>query len=305
MTAPTDTREPVIAAAWIRAAAARMRRARLHFGHGTTTAEEEAIWLLSHACRLKPIRLIDEPGFVVARAARLAADQLLGERIRSRAPAAYLMKEAWLDGRRFYVDERTIVPRSFIAEILHGGLDPWLDGTRVEHVMDLCTGSGCLAILAARRFPSALVDGIDISAQALDVAAINVRRHRLLARVKLHQSDLFASLPRRRYQLIISNPPYVDAQSMRTLPDEYRREPALALAGGKDGLSLVHEILERAPDYLAPHGLLVVEIGHNRKVLEKAYPKLPFTWLETAVGEDFVFCLTRQELVQGLVARRR
>lgn len=282
-----------------------MRRSRLHFGHGTTTAEEEAIWLLSHACRVKPIRLIDDPDFPVSSAVRMAADHLVSERIRTRSPAAYLLKEAWLDGRRFYVDERAIVPRSFIAEVMHGRLNSWLGQTKVRRIMDMCTGSGCLAILAARHFPGATVDGVDVSPEALEVAAINVRRHRLGSRLKLYRSNLYAALPRRRYQLIISNPPYVDAISMGQLPDEYRREPELALAGGKDGLTLVHGIMGTAPDYLDRQGLLIVEIGHNRKVLERAYPQMPFTWLDTSAGDEFVFLLTREQLVQGLAVRNK
>ncbi len=282
-----------------------MRRNHLYFGHGTTTAEEEAIWLLSHACRVKPIRLIEDSDFPVSSTERMNADHLVSERIRTRSPAAYLLKEAWLDGRRFYVDERTIVPRSFIAEVMRGQLQPWLGQGKVRRIMDMCTGSGCLAILAARRFPGATVDGVDVSPEALEVAAINVRRHRLGDRLKLHQSNLYATLPRRRYQLIISNPPYVNALSMGQLPDEYRREPELALAGGKDGLALVHSIMGTAPDYLDPRGILVVEIGHNRKVLEKAYPKMPFTWLDTAAGDGFVFLLTCEQLVQGLAIHNK
>ncbi len=222
---------------------------------------------------------------------------ILRRRVHDRTPAAYLAHEAWLGKFKFYVDERVIVPRSFIAELLRDGLSPWVDDAQgVRDVLDLCTGSGCLAILAAHAFPSARIEASDLSRAALQVARRNVKDYALERRVKLSKSDLFAQLGTRRYDLILSNPPYVRAASMRTLPREYRREPQLALAGGKDGLDIVRHILAEAPQRLKPGGLLVVEIGHNRKDLERAYPRLPFTWLDTSAGDQFVFLLRKEDL---------
>ena len=226
-----------------------------------------------------------------------AVRAILRRRVRERTPAAYLTREAWLGKFRFYVDERTIVPRSFIAELLRGGLAPWVADTRKVHsVLDLCTGSGCLAVLAAHAFPAARIDATDLSAAALQVARRNVKDYALGKRVRLIQTDLFDRLAARRYDLILSNPPYVNAAAMRALPREYRREPRLALAGGRDGLALVRRMLAEAAAHLQPEGLLIVEIGHNRAALEAAYPRLPFTWLETSAGEDFVFMLHREDL---------
>jgi len=226
-----------------------------------------------------------------------AVRAVLRRRVRERRPAAYLTREAWLGKFRFYVDERTIVPRSFIAELLRDGLAPWVaDTSKVHSVLDLCTGSGCLAVLAAHAFPAARIDAADLSAAALQVARRNVRDYALGKRVRLIRTDLFDRLAARRYDLILSNPPYVNAAAMRALPREYRREPRLALAGGRDGLALVRRMLAQAAAHLQAEGLLIVEIGHNRAALEAAYPRLPFTWLETSAGEDFVFMLHREDL---------
>ena len=218
--------------------------------------------------------------------------QLVDERIRTRKPAAYLLNEAWLGPHRFYVDERVIVPRSFIAELL---LKKKL-GTGYRSVLDLCTGSGCLAILAALAFPEATVDAADLSADALAVARRNVADYGLGKRVRLVKSDLFSALRGRRYDLIVSNPPYVKASSMRKLPQEYRKEPEMALASGADGLDHTRLILATAREQLNPGGLLAVEIGHNRKALEKAFPKLPFEWPKTHTGAGYVFVLHREAL---------
>jgi len=291
----------VTAGEWITAAARRLRRARAFFGHGTTTAEEEALWILAHVSKLLPRHLLDALDHPAAPAHRRRADELIAARIRSRKPAAYLLQEAWLEGMRFHVDERVIVPRSFIAGLLTDGLEPWLP-SKVHSVLDMCTGSGCLAILAAKQFPRAKVDAVDLSEDALAVAAINIKRYRLGQRIRLGRSDLFDQLPPHSYDLILSNPPYVDARAMRALPGEYRHEPALALAGGKDGLDLVRKIISAAPGFLSPQGILVVEIGHNREVLECAYPRTPFTWLETPAGDGFVFLLTRQQALEAVGA---
>jgi len=228
---------------------------------------------------------------------RRRASRLIEKRIRTRRPLAYLIQEAWLGDHRFYVDERVVVPRSFVAELLRDRLSPWLARPReVRRALDLCTGSGCLAILLALAFPRAIVDAADISRPALSVARRNLRTYRLGGRVNLAQGDLFAGLKPARYDLIVANPPYVGTTAMRRLPPEYRREPRLALDGGRDGLEFVRRILLAARDFLRPGGLLVVEIGHNRSRLERAFPRLPFIWPETSAGYDCVFLLGREDL---------
>ena len=226
--------------------------------------------------------------------ARIGA--LVDERIRTRKPTAYLTREAWLGEHRFYVDERVIVPRSYIAELLRDGLVPWRPPA-VRSALDLCTGSGCLAILLALAFRRARIDAADISTDALEVARRNVTDYRLNARVKLVKSDLYGALAARRYDLIVSNPPYVRDAVMRKLPAEYRREPALALAGGHDGLDLVRTIVAQAPAHLTGKGLLVVEVGHNRERVERALPGLPLVWPQTSGGDDCVFAVTREALL--------
>ena len=221
-------------------------------------------------------------------------EHLLQERVRTRKPLAYLVHEAWLGEHRFYVDERVLVPRSFIAELLRERLRPWV--TRpVERALDLCTGSGCLAILLALTYRRARVDATDISRPALAVARKNVGAYRLRRRVRLLHSDLFPST-RERYDLIVANPPYVDAAAMRKLPPEYRREPRIGLAGGPDGLRFVRRILDEAAAFLEPGGWLIVEVGHNRRRVERAFPRLPFIWAETSAGDDCVFLLRREDL---------
>ena len=282
----------------LREAVTQFERAGLAFGHGTQNARDEAAYLILHTLKL-PLRALDpvldrqlSPGEL--RSVRA----ILRRRVQERTPAAYLTREAWLGEFRFHVDERVIVPRSFIAELLRDGLAPWIaDVRRVGKVLDLCTGSGCLAILAAHAFPKARVDAADLSAEALQVARRNVKDYSLEKRVHPVQTDLFDRLDARRYDLILSNPPYVNAAAMRALPREYRREPRLALAGGRDGLDLVRRMLAQAAAHLNPGGLLVVEIGHNRAALEKAYPRLPFIWLETSAGEDYVFMLRKEDLI--------
>jgi len=283
---------------WLRFAVSRFEEAGLHFGHGTHQAYDEAAYLLLHALHLPLDRL--EP-FLDARITRAEAEKvasLLDRRVIERIPAAYLTKEAWLGDLRFYVDERVIVPRSFIAELLREHLAPWVpDPGTVGSALDLCTGSGCLAIAAALAFPDASVDGIDISRDALAVAQVNLGAYGLNDRVRLVRSDLFAKVEGRRYDVIVSNPPYVDAPSMRTLPEEYRHEPRLALAGGEDGLDAVRTIIDTAPRYLELDGTLVLEVGHNRPGMELAFPRLPFVWLETAANSDSVCLIKREDLV--------
>jgi ribosomal protein L3 glutamine methyltransferase len=280
-----------------RLAERRFKAAKLAYGHGTASARDEAVYLTLHALGLPPDRFPAARRVSAAAAAR--AMNLYEQRIRLRVPAAYLTGEAWLGPYRFSVDSRVIVPRSYIAELLLDATSPcWPASSRVRRVLDLCTGSGCLAILAAKHFPRALVDAADISRDALDVARVNVSRYRLTRRVRLVHSDYFQALAKRRYDVILSNPPYVRVAVMRRLPREYRKEPALALAGGADGLDAVRVILARAARHLTPGGVLVVECGHARERVERAFPRLPFFWLETGGGDDCVFVLTREELVR-------
>jgi ribosomal protein L3 glutamine methyltransferase len=283
---------------WLRYAVTRFGEARVSFGHGTTNAYDEAAYLLLHALHLPLDRL--EP-FLEARLTlqeRAQIVQLFDRRIDQRIPAAYLTHEAWLGDFRFYVDERVLIPRSFIAELIPGGLAAYVgDADTVTSVLDMCTGSGCLAILAVHAYPAADVDAVDISAGALAVAQRNVADYGLAGRINLIRSDLFANLPEKTYDLVISNPPYVTTMAMEDLPPEYLKEPQIALAGGDDGLDAVRTILKDAPRFLAPGGTLVVEIGHNRAAAEAAFPRVPFVWLETASETDTVFLVKREDLV--------
>jgi ribosomal protein L3 glutamine methyltransferase len=268
-------------------AARRLAEAGVAFGHGTDNALDEAAWLVLRALGRTPG---DAQGAKAARA-------LVAKRIRTRKPAAYLLNEAWLGPDRFYVDERVIVPRSFIAEMARARFAPWVkDPAAVRSALDLCTGSGCLAILLARAFPKAKVDAADLSPDALAVAAANVAAYGLGRRVRLVESDLFGALGERTYDLLVSNPPYVNAASMRRLPEEYRREPEMALASGADGLLHTRRILAEAKRHLNPGGVLVVEIGHNRKALERALPALRFSWPAFAAGGGYVFVIRREDL---------
>ena len=285
---------------WLRYAVSRFGEAGLAFGHGTTNAYDEAAYLLLHSLHLPLDRL--EP-FLDARltqAERGRLAQLLERRIDQRVPAAYLTHEAWLGEFRFYVDQRVLIPRSFIAELLPDGLAPYVGAAEaVTTVLDLGTGSGCLAILLAHAYPQADVDAVDISTDALTVAQRNVADYGLADRINLIRSDMFANLTGKSYDLIISNPPYVTAVAMEDLPPEFRHEPRLALAGGEDGLDAVRTILTEAARFLNPDGTLVVEVGHNRAATELAFPRLPFVWLETQTSSDSVFLLKRESLVAG------
>jgi ribosomal protein L3 glutamine methyltransferase len=282
---------------FIRYAVSRFNAAQLFFGHGSDNAWDEAVYLTLHTLHLPLDRL--EP-FLDARLLGHEREALLdiyNRRCQERLPAAYLTHEAWLGEHRFYVDDRVIVPRSFIAELLNEQLAPWVENPyEVVSALDLCTGSGCLAILAALAFPEAEVDAVDLSPDALTVAERNVADYHLGDRVQLIQSDAFAKLKGKSYDLIISNPPYVDAESVAALPPEYLHEPELALGSGDDGLDFTRIILREAKKHLNPEGLLVVEIGHNRAELEDAFPDLPFTWLDTAAGDEFVFLLHAADL---------
>ena len=270
----------------------RLRKARLHYGHGTSSARDEAAFLVLRGLKLEFDVPADRP---VSRRELSRIERLLQRRIRERVPVAYLLNEAWLADQPFYVDRRVIIPRSHIAELLQERMRPWLRRP-VRRVLDLCTGSGCLAVLAAQSFPRARVDASDLSQGALAVAGRNLAKHRLRSRVRLVKSDLMSGLGKRRYDLIVCNPPYVNARSMRDLPREYLHEPRMALAGGMDGLDLVRSILQQAGEHLAPQGLLVCEIGTGRKALERAFPRVAFAWPQTAAGSDQVFLLQREDL---------
>jgi len=274
----------------VRDVARRLRRAPLHYGHGTTNARDEAAFLVLRGLGLAFDAPADRP---VTNREQGRIRRLLERRIGARIPVPYLLHEAWLAGEPFHVDRRVIIPRSHIAALLQQRLHPWLHRP-VKSALDLCTGAGCLAVLAAKAFPRARVDAADLSTAALTVAERNVARHQLRGRVRLVRSDLFSGLGRRRYDLIVTNPPYVDARAMRALPREYRYEPRRALAGGRDGLVLVLRILHQAHRHLAPGGLLVCEIGRGRKLLERNYPRTPFVW-----PADQVFVLSRAELPRG------
>lgn len=282
---------------WLRFAVSRFNEAELFFGHGNADAYDEAAYLILHTLHL-PLDRLDP--FLDARLTPGEIEvlsRLLSRRVKDRVPAAYLTHEAWLGEYRFYVDERVIVPRSPIAEILLGEtLAPWIgDASSVRQVIDLCSGSACLAILAAHVFAEAQVDATELSLSAMEVARRNIDDHRVSDRVSLTQGNLFCNL-KTRYDLIVANPPYVNLDAMRALPAEYRAEPTLALDGGTDGLDIVRRILLEAPARLNPQGVLVVEVGHNRNVLESTFPKLPFIWLETSAGVDLVFLLKASDL---------
>jgi ribosomal protein L3 glutamine methyltransferase len=282
----------------IEAAARELEAAGVAFGHGTTNAFDEAAWLVLWRLGL-PLDALDEnAGRSLSAEEEAAVAALLRERIATRKPAAYLTHEAWLQGVAFYVDERAIVPRSFIAELLADGtIDAWLSD-RTRRVLDLCTGNGSLAVLAAMAYPDVQVDAADLSAEALEVARINVDKHGLADRIRLVQSDGLAALPG-PYDLILCNPPYVNAQSMADLPEEYRAEPELALAGGADGMDFVRALLRDAPSRMSEDAVLVLEIGNEREHFEAAFPQLEAVWLETSAGDDQVLLLTK-DVIAGL-----
>jgi ribosomal protein L3 glutamine methyltransferase len=279
----------------VRDCAARLEQAGVAFGHGTTNAFDEAAWLVLWHLGLPVDDLDGVAAMPVTRQQQDSVQELVDERIRSRKPAAYLTREAWLQGVPFYVDERAIVPRSFIAELLaDGAIDSWL-GEHTQRVLDLCTGNGSLAVLAAMFYPEVSVDAADISADALAVARINVDRHGLGERIRLIESDGLGALAG-PYDLILCNPPYVNAASIAQLPPEYRAEPELALAGGTDGMNFVRALLREAPARMSDRAVLVLEIGNERDHFEAAFPKLEVVWLETSAGEDQVLLVTREGL---------
>jgi ribosomal protein L3 glutamine methyltransferase len=281
----------------LRYAVTRFNGANIFFGHGSSNAFDEAAYLILHTLKL-PLDKLDpflDAHLLPAETANVL--QVIERRASERVPAAYLTREAWLGDYRFYVDERVIVPRSFIAELIPEQFAPWVhDPEAVTDILELCTGSGCLPVMLADAFPEAHIDAVDISADALEVARRNVADYALQERISLIESDLYTNLPKKKYDLIVTNPPYVNADSMSKLPEEYLREPQLALAGGADGMELVRKIVAGAAERLKKNGVLIVEIGNERAYAEAAFPDLELTWLSTSAGDDMVFLLTAEQL---------
>lgn len=281
----------------LRYAVTRFNAAKLFFGHGSAEAFDEAAYLVLHTLKL-PLDRLDP--FLDARLLPEEVLQVLSvieRRTTERVPAAYITNQAWLGSYEFYVDERVLVPRSFIAELIPDRFSPWVsDSEAVENVLELCTGSGCLAIMMADAFPNAVVDAVDISKDALAVAERNIRDYKLEGRVNPIESDLYENVPFKKYDLIVTNPPYVNASSMAKLPPEYLREPQIALHGGEDGMDLVRKIVAGAAERLTPEGVLVVEIGNEVEFAEAAFGHLGLTWLTTSAGDEAVFLLTAEQL---------
>ncbi len=286
---------------WLRYATSVFTEAKLTFGHGTTCARDEAAFLILSTLHLPPDELEPWLDSRLTTAEREHLNAIVAQRVESRLPAPYLTKSAWIGPYSFYCDTRVIVPRSFIGELLvRDGLAAAVaDPDAVSSVLDLCTGSGCLAILAAHAWPNSDVDACDLSPDALDVAKRNVADYGLEARVHLFASDLFSGLPERRHDVILSNPPYVTRSAVDAFPAEYRAEPVMAHLGGEDGLDLVRRILDKAAEFLTDDGVLIVEVGQGREALETAYPSLPFLWLDTDTSEGEVFAILRSELATG------
>ena len=284
---------------WIRYAVSQFEVSDIFYGHGADNSYDEAIWLIMSGLHLPMDTLENFLDSNITSTERDHLANLIEQRVTNHTPTAYLVKEAWLHDFKFYVDERVLVPRSFIAELLlDDSLSPWIEFPEmVESAADLCAGSGCLGILLAHAFPDATVDVIDISPDAIDVSNINIANYGLEEQVTAIQSDMFTALAGKTYDVLISNPPYVDAPSMAALPTEYRNEPQLALGSGTDGLDHTHTILREAANYLTDEGVLIVEIGHNREALLEAYPAVPFVWLDTSAGDQFVFLLTKAQLL--------
>lgn len=283
---------------WIRYAVSQFEASDVFYGHGTDNAYDEAVWLIMSGLHLPMDTLNNFFDARITANERVKLANFIEQRITKHTPTAYLLKEAWLQGLKFYVDERVLIPRSFIAELLADGLSSWIEFPEmVESAADICTGSGCLGILLASVFPNAEIDVIDISQDAIDVANINIANYDLQEQVTAIKSDMFSALTGKKYDLIISNPPYVDAPSMAALPQEYQNEPQLALGSGDAGLDHTHTILREAANYLNDDGILIVEIGHNREALEAAYPNIIFNWLEVSSGNEFVFLLTKSQLI--------
>ena len=283
---------------WLRYAVTRFNRAGCFYGHGLQDAYDEAVYLILHTLALPLDRLEPFLDACIPGDEREDILEVIEKRAVDRLPAAYITGEAWLGEFRFQVDKRVIIPRSYFAELLHDGFTPWVqDPDAVTAAMDMCTGSGCLAILMAFAFPNAEIVAVDISQDALDVAAANIAAYGLEDRIRLVKSDGFAQVPEQRFDFILSNPPYVTREAMDALPAEYLHEPGLALGSGEDGLDLVRKLLVDAPRYLAPEGLLAIEVGHNREIVEDAFPALSPTWLSAPSGDDKIFVLEAGQLL--------
>jgi ribosomal protein L3 glutamine methyltransferase len=288
--------EPVDAGTLIQLASRALLEADVWFGHGTDNAVDEAAELVFFAADLKHEDAPAAYGNILTPSQRAKALHLIERRIRERVPAAYLTRRMWFAGHEFYVDERVLVPRSPIAELIAGEFQPWIDPNDIQRVLDIGTGSGCIAIATALALPHVEVDAVDISPEALEVARINVAKHAVQDRVHLVLSDVFEALQDRRYELILANPPYVGDEELATLPEEYAREPRMGLHGGSDGLDIVRRILSGASDHLTDNGVLIVEVGNSEEALAQAFPEVPFVWLEFANGGGGVFVLTAAEV---------
>ncbi|MDG1484992.1 MAG: 50S ribosomal protein L3 N(5)-glutamine methyltransferase [Porticoccaceae bacterium] len=292
-----DNSPPVTVAAMLELGEQQFETAQIYFGHGTTSAWDEAVYLLSFVMNLPPDAdrsLLDQ---VLTAEQHRAILELYQRRVTERIPAPYLTGTAWFCGLPFHVDERVIIPRSPLAELIYDGFQPWCESAP-DFVLDLCTGSGCIGIACAYAFEQAEVVLSDISADALAVTQANILEHNVASRVTAVESDLFDNLGRRRFDLIISNPPYVDARDLAEMPDEYQHEPELALASGHDGLDFTRRLLREAEQYLTPQGVLVVEVGNSWVALEQAFSLVPFVWIEFAEGDSGVFVLTRDQLLE-------
>ncbi len=281
---------------FVRWGASRFNEAELFFGHGTDNAVDEALFLVLHALHLKPGLPTELMSGRLTDSEKQAVQAILRKRVEERLPAPYLMNEAWFGGLPYYVDERVLIPRSPIGELIENQFSPWVESEDVHMILDMCTGSGCIAIAMAMAFPWAQVDAADISKDALDVANINIERHDMVGHVEAVESDMFSALKDRQYDLIVSNPPYVDEEDLAGMPEEFHREPELALASGHDGLDFTVRMLAEAPDYLSERGTLVVEVGNSEAALVERFPDVPFIWLEFERGGDGVFLLHAETL---------
>ncbi len=281
---------------FIRWGASEMQRANLYFGHGTDNAWDEACWLVLHALQMEHAKLAEVLDAQLIYNERRVIVDLFLRRIKERIPAAYLTNKAWFADLPFYVDKRVLIPRSPFAEIIQQQFEPWSDSEGVKNVLDLCTGCGCIAIATAYALPNAKIDAVDLSKDALEVAAMNCQQHNMRQHVSLYHSDLFDALPGKRYDIIISNPPYVDANDFATIPAEYQHEPSMGLEAGKDGLDIVKRIVSQAKQYLTEQGILLIEVGNSAEAMIEQFDDVPFVWLEFEYGGHGVFLLRYEDL---------